>query len=158
MNEILMLILLTLAPFLELRASIPYGIFTTDLHWSTVFLICVVANILLAPIVYIFLDKFMHLFLRIKIVNKYYQKYVEKTQKKIHKVVEKYGELGVAIFIGIPLPGSGVYSGALGSYLLGLSYKKFFIAAVLGVLIAGIAVTIISLTSAEALHFFIKTI
>ncbi|MBW2984626.1 small multi-drug export protein [Candidatus Woesearchaeota archaeon] len=158
MNDLLMLVLLTLAPFLELRASIPYGILGTDLHWTTVFLICVIVNILLAPIVYVFLDKFIHLFLRIKVIDKVYQKYVEKTQKKIHKMVEKYGELGVAIFIGIPLPGSGVYSGALGSYLLGLSYKKFFIAAVIGVLIAGIAVTIVSLTGAEALSIFIKSI
>jgi uncharacterized membrane protein len=158
MNDLLMLILLTFAPFLELRASIPYGIFKTNLHWTTVFLICVIVNILLAPILYVFLNKFIHLFLRIKAIDKVYQKYVEKTQKKIHKYVEKYGELGVAIFIGIPLPGSGVYSGALGSYLLGLSYKKFLIAAVIGVLIAGIIVTIISLTGAGALGIFIKSI
>jgi uncharacterized membrane protein len=158
MNDILMLIFLTLLPFLELRGSIPYGIFKTDLHWSVVFLICSVVNILLAPLIYAFLDKFIHLFLRIKIIDKIYQKYVEKTQKKIHKYVEKYGELGVAIFIGIPLPGSGVYSGALGSYLLGLSYKKFFIAAVIGVLIAGVIVTIVSLTGAGAFGIFVKTI
>ncbi len=158
MNDILMLILLTLAPFLELRASIPYGIFTTDIHWSIVFLICVVVNILLAPILYFLIDKFIHIFLKVKIIDKYYQKYVEKTQKKIRSVVEKYGELGVAIFIGIPLPGSGVYSGALGSYILGLSFKKFMIASVLGVLIAGIIVLVISLTGAEALSMFIKQI
>jgi uncharacterized membrane protein len=158
MNEVLMLILLTLLPFLELRGSIPYGIFKTDLHWSVVFLICTVVNILLAPVIYVFLDKFMHLFLRIKIIDKFYQKYVEKTQKKIHKYVEKYGELGVAVFIGIPLPGSGVYSGALGSYLLGLSYKKYLLAAAAGVMIAGIVVTAVCLTGAGAFNLFIKII
>jgi uncharacterized membrane protein len=59
--------------------------------------------------------------------------------------VDKYGELGVAVFIGVPLPGTGVYSGALGSYLLGLNRRKFMIANIRGVVIAGAAVTAICL-------------
>jgi len=53
--------------------------------------------------------------------------------------------MGVAIFIGIPLPGSGVYTGALGSYLLGVQKKKFMVANAIGVLIAAVAVTGLSL-------------
>jgi len=67
-----------------------------------------------------------------------------RTQKNIQKYVDKYGELGVALFIGVPLPGSGVYSGALGAYVIGLKLKKFIIADIIGVLIAGTIVTIIS--------------
>ena len=67
-----------------------------------------------------------------------------RTQKNIQKSVDKYGELGVALFIGVPLPGSGVYSGALGAYVIGLNFKKFIIADIIGVLIAGTIVTIIS--------------
>ena len=158
MNVILILIGLTLLPFLELRASIPYGIFSTDMHWSIVFLVCVVVNIILGPIIYIFLDKVVHLFLEIKIVDKLYSFYVERTQRKIRPYVEKYGLIGVAIFIGIPLPGSGSYSGALGSYLLGIKFKRFVIANVIGVLIAGVAVTIVSLTGSEIFKFLIKII
>ncbi|MCG2719439.1 MAG: small multi-drug export protein [Nanoarchaeota archaeon] len=158
MNEILILIGLTLLPFLELRASIPYGIFNTDLHWSLVFLICVVFNIILAPIIYFFLDKVMHIFLKIKAIDKCWQWWTSKTQKKIKKYVDKYGELGVAVFIGIPLPGSGVYSGALGSYLIGLSFKKFIKAAIIGVLIAGVVVLIVSLTGVGIFKVFVKSI
>jgi len=79
-------------------------------------------------------------------------------QKKINKHVDKYGELAVAIFIGIPLPGSGVYSGAIAAYLLGLKYRKFIIANIIGVLIAGIIVTIISLTGAGIFNIFLKLI
>lgn len=156
MNDILMLILLTLLPFLELRASIPYGIFKTDLHWSLVFFVCVLFNIILAPIIYFFLDKIIHLFLKIKAIDKCWQWWVNRTQKRIKKYVDKYGEIGVAIFIGIPLPGSGVYSGALGSYLIGLSYKKFIKAAIIGVLIAGIIVLIVSLTGVGIFNAFVK--
>jgi uncharacterized membrane protein len=142
-------------PFLELRASIPYGILNTDLNWIAVFLICVITNILLAPIVYFLLDKVVHLFFFIKPFKKIYDYYIIKTQKKIHKYVEKYGEIGVALFIAVPLPGSGVYSGALASYILGLSYKDFIKAAVIGVLIAGVIVTAISISGNEAFKFLI---
>ncbi|MFC1730511.1 COG2426 family protein [candidate division KSB1 bacterium] len=156
MNNILELILWTMLPFLELRWSIPYGILKMKMGWPLVFVVCVIANILIAPIIYLFLDKVIHLFLKVKFINKIYQHYVAKTQKKIHKYVEKYGEWAVAVFIGIPLPGSGVYSGMLASYLIGLGYKKSFIAAVIGVLIAGTVVTLISVSGAEAWFFFLK--
>ena len=158
MQDILELIFITFLPFLELRASIPYGILVKQMNITAVFLICVITNIILAPIVYIFLDKFIHVFFYFKPLEKLYHKYVEKTQKKIHKYVEKYGTIGVAIFIGIPLPGSGVYSGALGSYVLGLGFKKFMLAAVLGVLIAAVIVTAVTLVGVNGLSVFVKLI
>jgi len=158
MKELIYLILITFLPFLELRASIPFGILQTDYHWSTVFLICVITNIILGIIIYICLDKFIHIATKIKLIDKIYKKCVEKTQKKIKKAVEKWGEPAIAVFIGIPLPGSGVYTGALGAYLIGLNFKKFVIANIVGVLIAGIIVTIVSLTGAQALQFLIKMI
>lgn len=157
-NPVIALIILTFLPFLELRASIPYGVFKTDLHWTVVFLICVVTNIILGPIIYGFLNYFIHLFLKIKIIDKIWQKYIEKLQKRIHKYIERWGLLGVSIFIGIPLPGSGSYSGAIGSYILGIGFKRFVLANIFGVLIAGVVVTIISLTGSQAFNFLIKII
>ena len=104
-NELIWLIGLTLLPFLELRASIPYGIFKTDLHWMIVFLVCVLFNILLSFLVWFFVNYVMHLFLRIKFIEKIYHKIVERTQKKVHPYVEKYGVIGLALSIGVPLPG-----------------------------------------------------
>lgn len=157
-NNILLIIAITFLPFLELRASIPYGILILKMHWLPVFVIAIITNIILGVIIYFLLDKIMYIFLRIKFIDRIYQKYVERTQKKINKYVEKYGEAAVAIFIGIPLPGSGSYSGALAAYLIGLGYKKFIIANIIGVLIAGIIVTIITLTGATAFDLFIKVI
>lgn len=157
-KEILMLILFTFIPGLELRASIPYGILFLKMNWLAVFIICIIANVILGPIVYIFIDKLMHVFLRIKTIDRCYRFYVEKTQKRIHKYVDKYGILGVVLFIGVPLPGSGSYSGALGSYLLGIEFKKFIIANIIGVLIAGIIVTIVTLTGNGLFNIFIKVI
>ena len=143
-NQIAYLILITMLPFLELRASIPYGINILKIAWPTVFIVCVIANMVLGVLVYFMLDKFINFFLRFKIIEIPYKKIVLRTQKKIQKYVDRYGEIGVALFIGVPLPGSGVYTGALGAYILGMKFRKFVIANIIGVLIAGIIVTIIS--------------
>ncbi len=146
-QNILVLSAITLLPYLELRASIPYGIFTmrNELSWITVSIICIVVNIILGWIIYFFLGPIFNLFRKWHWFEVMFWPRLEKVQNKIRPYVEKYGELGVALFIGIPIPGSGVYTGALGAYLLGLSKKKFFIANVIGVLLAGAAVTILSL-------------
>ena len=158
MNEILMLIILTLTPFLELRASIPYGIFSTNLHWGWIFMVCVLVNIILAPIAYYIFLELIQLFRKIKVVDYCYRKSVIRTQRKVHKHVEKYGVFGLAIFIGIPLPGSGVYSGALAADLLGFEFKDFFKAAVVGVVVAGLIVLLVSLLGNGAWDIFVKKI
>ena len=157
LKEILILTIITFLPFLELRASIPYGIFKTNLNWFVVFIVCVLANIALALCVYVFVNYVMHFFLRIKSIDKIYKKVIERTQKKIHPYVEKYGVIGLALFIGVPLPGSGVYTGGLGAYLLGFEFKDYMIASIIGVIIAGIIVLLISLFGNGAWMFLIKT-
>jgi len=156
-NNIFWIIVITFLPFLELRASIPYGILILKMHWIPVFIIAVIANIIIGPLVYFFLDRVIHIFLKMKFIDNLYQKYVDKTQKNIHQYVEKYGEAALAIFIGIPLPGTGVYTGALAAYLIGMDYKKLIVSTIFGVLIAGIIVTAVVLTGATALNSFIKT-
>jgi uncharacterized membrane protein len=158
MSEILTLIILTLMPFLELRASIPYGIFATNLSWPLIFMVCIGVNILLAPLVYYFYAELIHVFRKINLIDRLYKKIVVRTQKKVHKHVEKYGVYGLAIFIGIPLPGSGVYSGALAAELLGFRKRDFFKAAVIGVIIAGTIVLIVSTLGNGALEFFLKKV
>ena len=151
------LFLITMVPTLELRASIPYGILKYGMNWQTVFIICILSNIILAPLVWFFIHHIMHFFLKIKWIEKIYNKWVLRTQKRVKPYVEKYGTLGLAIFIGIPLPGSGVYTGGLGAYLLQYKFKDYLIASILGVLIAGIIVTIVTLTGSGLFSIFIKT-
>jgi len=158
LREFLWLIAFTFIPFLELRASIPLGIIKFQMSWWVVFLVCIIANILLGPIIYGFLHYFMRIFLKINIINKVWQKYVERLQKRVSPYVERWGVIGVGLFIGVPLPGSGSYSGAAGSYVLGLGFKKFFWANILGVLIAGVIITIISVTGNHAWSLFIKIV
>jgi uncharacterized membrane protein len=154
--SVIILTLITLIPALELRASIPIGILPvpipfTDatindsMSWPMVVLVCAVANIALGAVVFLILGPVFTFIRRWGWFDSKVWPVLERTRHKIHPYVEKYGELGVAVFIGIPLPGSGVYTGAFGAYLLGLDRRKFMIANVIGVLIAAIAVTAVSL-------------
>ena len=158
-NPYILVALVTLLPFLELRASIPYGIVVLGKdHWPAVFAIAVVVNILLGPVLYVCLDKLLHLFLRIPAIRRLWERIVVRTQKRVQPKVERYGVWGLGFFIGVPLPGSGVYSGSIGGYLLGFSHRKFFFATVIGVLIAGAAVTAVVLSGVEALSFLVKDV
>ncbi len=146
-KSILILAIWTFIPALELRASIPVGIFgmAETVSWPMVVLICTVSNILLGFLVFWIMGPCVNFVRKWNWFDKKIWPFFERTQHKIHPYVEKYGEIGVAVFIGIPLPGSGVYTGAFGSYLLGLNKRKFFIANIIGVLIAAAAVTTLCL-------------
>ena len=147
------LVLVTLIPALELRASIPYGILGKEawgitpglMSWPVVVLVCVIANIVLGMGVFFVLAPILHWFERFTWFRRYFEPILLRTQTRLKPYVEKYGEIGVALFIGVPLPGSGVYTGALGAFLLGLDRRKFAVANVIGVIIAATAVTILTL-------------
>ena len=164
-KQILILIGVTLIPALELRASIPYGIFGSErfgivekMPWLLVVAVCILANIVLGLMVFWLMDPVMKFMDRFKWFKTKIEPILERARKKLHPYVEKYGEIGVALFIGVPLPGSGVYTGAVGAYLLGLDKKKFAIANLIGVLIAGTAVALICLFAEQIpwVDFFIK--
>ena len=150
LNAIAILFLITLIPGLELRASIPMGILggrwiESPMAWPAVVLTCVVSNILIGWAVFWLLDPIVRFFRRVPFIDRLLAKYVDSAQRRLKPSVEKYGFWGLAVFIGIPLPLTGAYSGAAGAYALGMETKRFMIANVVGVLIAAICVTIISL-------------
>lgn len=153
LKSIVWLTLITLIPTLELRASIPIGIAKYKEPWQMVFIVCVVANIILGIAWYWVLERVMALVTRIKPIGRLWQWYRDRTQKRIEKAAAKWGEWAVAVFIGIPLPGSGVYTGALAAYLIGLPFRKFMVANVVGVLIAAVIVTAVSVLGGEGLEW-----
>ena len=154
--DILKIIAITLIPTLELRASIPFGIFVAKINPSTVFFIAFITNVILGLLVFIFLDKCVHLLRKNKLFEKLYQRTIEKTQKKIKSKIDRYGPIGLSLFIAIPLPGSGSYTGALIANILKLNKKQFFVANLVGVFLAALAVTIACLTGSKALSIFIR--
>ncbi len=155
-NDLLQVILVTMIPTLELRASLPYAILVLEMPWFTAFLLVVVVNIILGPIVYFALRLFLKVIIKIPFFNSLYERSLHKVQTKIQPKVEKYGEWGLALFIGIPLPGSGVYTGALAAFVLDVKPKKFMIATVVGVFIAAVIVLLVVLTGSEIFNWILK--
>lgn len=147
LKAVLILSAWTFVPALELRASIPLGFFSMRdvLGWPAVVAVCTVANIVLGWLVFAVMGPLFSALRRWDRFDRRVWPVLERTRHRLHPYVEKYGEMGVAVFIGIPLPGSGVYTGAFGSYLLGLDRRKFAVANVVGVLIAAAAVTALCL-------------
>jgi uncharacterized membrane protein len=158
LSDALWLVALTLVPGLELRASIPYGYFYSPFGFEIVVLICMVTNAILGPLVYWLLKVFVDKLRRVDLFDHLYKRAIERTRRKVEKYVDRHGVWGLSLFIGIPLPGSGSYTGALAAYVLGLDFRKFMLANIYGVLIATAAVTIIVVTGNEAFKIFIKVI
>ena len=156
--SILIIFLITLIPTLELRASIPYGILVSNVGWGLAIFVAVISNILLAFLAWFIVSYVIQYFLKIKFIRDLYTKMVIRSQRKLKPYVDSYGVMGLALFIGIPLPGSGVYTGALGSYLLGFKFKDYFKASIVGVLIAATIVSLVVLSGNGALQFLIKSI
>ena len=142
-NKIINLILITSLPITELRGGIPYGI-SSNLPLILVFLICVVTNIIIGIIVFLCFKYLIRMITYFPFLERYYNRFIVKTQHKINNLVQKYGTVGLSLFIAIPLPGSGVYTGAIGANFLGIRFKDFIIADIVGVIIAATIVTLIS--------------
>ena len=140
----LVVLLISMLPFVELRGSIPVGIFYFHMAALPVFMISIFGNLIPVPFILLFFEK----------VERWLRKYprwasvmdriFEKTRKKASKKVEDYEALALIAFVAIPLPGTGAWTGSLIAYLFGLDIKRSFFYVVIGVLIAGIAVTLLS--------------
>ena len=144
MNVFVWMLVITLLPTIELRGSIPFGI-GVGLNPLLVIVSCIILNILLIPMLFAVLNVFFDGLINAPKFGKWFEKRLNKIHKKAGKYVEKYGYVGLALFVAVPLPGSGAYSGSLAAFLLGMEKKKAMVAIAIGVLIAGILVSLASL-------------
>ena len=149
MNELVTVALLALTPVVELRGSIPYGI-AVGLNPVLVILVSILFNILAAPLSYLVLSFMTDFLQHIPRFHRFWQKIVIRSQHKVRPTIERYGVSGLALFIAVPLPGTGVYTAAIGAYALGFKLKELLIATVFGVCIAAVAVTAVVLLGKEA--------
>ena len=91
--------------------------------------------------------------MRIKIYEGMFGRFIERVRRKAHPHILKYGYLGLTLFVAVPLPVTGAYTGTLAAWLFGMERKKAFLALSLGVVMAGIIVTAAVLSGVEASTF-----
>ncbi|TFG62139.1 MAG: ligand-binding protein SH3 [Spirochaetales bacterium] len=149
--------ILSLLPISELRGAIPYAL-AKGVPWYAAYLFCVALNALIAPLLFLFLSTLHRLLLKIRVYEKLIGRLIERARTKIKAKVERFGYWGIMIFVAIPLPVTGAYTGTLGAWILGLNMKKTILAVAAGVVIAGVIVTVISVFGIQAVSFFTKKI
>jgi uncharacterized membrane protein len=147
----------TLLPISELRGAIPYAVLNGVNPFAAYFY-CVALNALLGPLVYLFLDSLHKVFYKMQWYRSLFDRLVIRARIKISEKVNKYGYLGIMLFVGIPLPITGAYTGTLGAWILGLNRKKTCLAVAGGAVISGIIVSLIMHFGTEAASIFIKQV
>lgn len=141
----LLVFLISMVPLIELRGAIPVAL-GMDLHPVWAYVICVLGNMIPVPIIYFFARKVLLWGKDKKYVGKFFTFCLEKGERAGQKLVQTAGRGGLfvalMIFVGIPLPGTGAWTGALGASFLNMGFKSTVLSVCLGVIIAGIIMAV----------------
>lgn len=140
LKKYLLVFLVSMVPLIELRGSIPIGL-GMGLNPIWLYVICIIANMLPVPIIFFFARKVLVWGSDKKIIGKFFTFCLEKGEKGGKKLQEKAGKglyWALFLFVGIPLPGTGAWTGTLAASLLDMDFKKSSLAVMAGVILAGI--------------------
>lgn len=135
--------LISMIPIFELRGGIPVGIALFRLNAFVVFGTCILFNILPVLPILLLLNPARRLLERIPLLKRMFD-FLTRRALKNRELIERYEEFGLTLFVGIPLPVTGAWTGSLIAVVLGLKITKSFLFISLGVFLAGIIVTLIS--------------
>jgi uncharacterized membrane protein len=148
-------IILSLAPISELRGAIPWAL-ARGMGTVPAFLLCVAANALIAPIGWLFLSTVHRLLSRWPAYTRLFDRIVERARRKVHAAVERWGYWGLAVFVAIPFPLTGAWTGVIGAWVLGMHPRRSIFAVIAGVVAAGVVVSLVAAFGIRALEFFLK--
>ena len=146
MNQLLLAILLSVLPISELRGGLPLAVhyaMQNELPILPIFLLIVVANAAVIPVLFLFLDVLHKQCMKIRIYERLFGLYMKSIRRKIERFEHSYstcGFLALAIFVAIPLPATGAWTGTMIAWALDLDRKRSILAISAGVFVAGLLV------------------
>ena len=143
----LIIFFVSMVPLIELRGAIPYAI-GYNLPILPSYIIAIIGNMLPVPIIYLFARRVLEFGKDKKYIGKFFTWCLKKGEAGGKKLQEKAGKglyWALFIFVGIPLPGTGAWTGTLAASILDMDFKKSVIAVMAGVILAGIIMGILSL-------------
>ena len=138
----LALFVISMVPLIELRGAVPVGI-AAGMPWYEVLPICVIGNLAPIPIVLFFAEKLLDFLAKLPFLKKFATRYKEGLYKKQDQVT-KYAGFGLFVFVAIPLPGTGAWSGAAIASLLKMKRSWAFLSIAAGVIGAGLIMSLVS--------------
>lgn len=139
-KEYLIAFFISMVPLIELRGAVPYAI-AIGLPTLPAYIVCILGNMLPVPIIFLFARKVLEWGKDKKYIGKFFTFCLEKGHKGGEKLKEKAGRglfWALLIFVGIPLPGTGAWTGTLAASILDMDFKTSVLAVLLGVILAGI--------------------
>ena len=143
----LIIFLVSMVPIIELRGAMVYAV-GYELPYLPALITCVVGNMLPVPFIYFFARKILVWGADKKYIGKLFTFFLVKGEKAGQKLVQTAGRGGLFIalllFVGIPLPGTGAWTGTLGASFLNMGFKSTVVAVILGVVLAGIIMALVS--------------
>ncbi len=139
MKKYLWAFFISMLPIIELRGAIPYAVLN-DIPVTAAFLIAIIGNLLPVPFLILFSKKILIWLSGFKSIGPFFQKIIDRAQEKANNI-GKYELLGVMLFVAIPLPGTGAWTGSLIAALLQLRMRDAFFAIFAGLIIAGVLVS-----------------
>lgn len=151
--EYLITFLISMVPVIELRGAIPYGVLHGLEPWLVAPL-AIVGNLLPVPFILLFIRRIFQWMKKYEKLGKIAYKLEERAANKNGKV-KKSEFIGLMLFVAIPLPGTGAWTGALIAALMDMRMKRALPTIALGVLLAGVIVTLVAALGIEALSFFL---
>lgn len=142
-KEIIVFII-SLLPILELRGGLLASSFL-GLNPVSGYIVSIIGNVLPVPLILLFINKVLDMMEKSNINwMKKFARWLDKKARKHQDKIEKYGYLGLILFVGIPLPGTGAWTGCLVSSVLNMNKKKSFFAILAGIIMASIIMMFIS--------------
>ncbi len=136
--------LMAMLPITELRGSIPWAITYGKMSWHQAYIASVLGNFIPALPLLLFMEEMLKLAERFPLTKRIADWFLQRTRKRA-KAVDKYGFWGLAIFVGIPLPITGAWTGTLAAFIFGIPSRKAMIGIALGLLISATIVTSITM-------------
>ena len=136
------LILLSMSPLGEHKVGIPLALYQYEIEPLYAWLICTGANLFSPPIIWFFLKNINQRLIRFDFYRKHAFDLARYSKRKLGNSVDRYGFWGIMIFIMIPLPMTGSYTGLVAAWMVGLQRKPSLIAAYLGLILSSIIVII----------------
>lgn len=146
LTDWLLLAILSMAPFWESRYTIPLAISQYSIDPLAAYIWCCAFNILAIPIIYFCVDVVYHRWLhKVGFIRRIYEWCVRKVSSKEKGILEKWQELGLIIFVAIPIPATGVWTGTLLAWLFELEFKKSVLVLSIGVMLSSAITTLLTL-------------
>ena len=152
LKHIIIVFLVSMVPLIELRGAVPYGVIFGLPLWLT-FAVAIVGNMLPVPIIYFFARKVLEWGCDKPVIGKFFTFCLEKGHRGGEKLKAKAGRglfWALLLFVGIPLPGTGAWTGTLAASLLDMGFKESVLACMGGVILAGIIMGTLSLLGVSA--------